>query len=86
LKVPREKIIDGWIPRIEQLIEEYQKPPITVERIFEKLVELGFDGGKSVVKEAVRKLRPPAVKAVERFETAPGVQGDGLGEPDHYLP
>lgn len=74
-RVRRERKIDPWRGTIQELLERYKKPPITAERVYEKLLEQGFDGGRSIVKQAVREMRPPRVEAVERFETEPGVQG-----------
>jgi transposase len=45
-------------------------------QIFRYLCELGFDGGETIVKELVRKLRPrPARRPALRFETDEGEQG-----------
>lgn len=76
----RVKIIAPWVPAIERLLARF--PAITAQRVFEELKRIPdtsgrlFAGGRSVVKEAVRELRPVAPpEVVERFETAPGEQG-----------
>ena len=76
----RVKLIAPWVPAIERLLARF--PDITAQRVWEELKKTPdaqgrlFSGGRSVVKEAVRELRPaPVPEVVERFETAPGEQG-----------
>lgn len=45
--------------------------------IFDRIMERGFDGGITILKDYLAPLRPPSVKmepAVQRFETLPGQQ------------
>jgi len=69
------------VPRIRELFELYEGEDaepgerLSAEMVFEKLSKEGFTGGRTIVKEAVRKLRPARIEATERFETAPGKQG-----------
>ena len=57
----RPSKLDVHRDEIVRLLEEY--PGISAQRVYEELRGKGFDGGVSIVKEAVRKLRPvPAAK------------------------
>ena len=50
-------------------------PEITSMRVHEELRGRGFSGGYTIVKDLVRRLRPPRSREpVVRFETGPGVQ------------
>jgi len=65
--------LDEYKQRIDQWLEE---APYSAARILEKLVEQGFTGKYSIVKEYVRgKKKDLDEKATVRFETLPGVQG-----------
>jgi len=45
-------------------------------QIFRYILQLGFKGGETIVKQYVRQIRPkPARRPALRFETDPGVQG-----------
>lgn len=59
-----------------RLLEQY--PAITAQRVYEELRAKGFDGGPSIVKEAVRKLRPaPAAKiSLPTPSYGPGVMAE----------
>jgi transposase len=47
----------------------------TSVRLFREIQEMGYDGGKTIVEDFVRKVRPKlGVPAVLRYETKPGVQ------------
>ena len=48
----------------------------SAERIFEKIKEQGFDGGRGIVKDYVHGQKERLdEKATVRFETMPGLQG-----------
>jgi transposase len=57
------------------LLEKLNEGPYTSARLFREIQEMGYDGGKTIVKDFVRKVRPKlGVPAVLRYETKPGVQ------------
>ena len=70
---PRGSILDGHIPFVQELLERW--PAITAQRVHEELRGRGFNGGYTIVKDLVRRLRPkPRRQPALRFETGPGVQ------------
>jgi transposase len=72
--VPRKSKLDAFKPMIQELLEKY--PNITGVRMCEKLATGGFDGGRTIVMDYLRKIRPRPKKEPEvRFETPPGYQG-----------
>ncbi|MGB5988098.1 MAG: IS21 family transposase [Desulfobacterales bacterium] len=72
--VARKSKLDAFKPMIKVLLEKY--PDMTGVRVYEELRENGFDGGQSIVKDYLRKVRPrPKKEPVVRFETTPGHQG-----------
>jgi len=72
--VVRPSKLDGFRPRVEQLLETYED--ITAQRVFEILRdEMGFDGGYTGVKVLVRKIRPKKAPKAS-LETPPRVPGD----------
>lgn len=61
---PYEQQIETWLA---------EDPKIPTNHVLERLRELGYDGSKSAVYDAVRKLREHAPqKGVSRFEGLPG--------------
>lgn len=70
----RESKLDEYEDFIEETLEEF--PDLTAVRLHEKLEEKGFDGGYTIVKDHLRRIRPrPKKKPVIRYETDPGKQG-----------
>jgi transposase len=71
---PRKSKLDVFKPIINDLLKDY--PDITGVRVCEELAASGFDGGRTIVMDYLRKIRPQPKKApVVRFETQPGYQG-----------
>ena len=69
----RSSKLDPFRAQIDELFRLY--PDITAQRVFESLREKKFDGGYSVVKDLVRRIRPkPAPRP--SLETAPREPGD----------
>ena len=65
--------LDAYKHQIDVWLEE---APYSAVVILEKLVEIGFEGKYSIVKEYVRgKKKDYEEKATVRFETMPGLQG-----------
>ena len=63
---PYKQIVDEWL----------EEAPYSALRILEKLREMGFDGGYSIVKAYVSSRKMDLnEKATVRFETMPGQQG-----------
>jgi transposase len=72
LTAPKPSKLDDYKQQIDTWLEE---APYSAVRILEKLVEHGFDGKYSIVKEYVRgKKKDFDEKATVRFETIPGLQ------------
>ncbi len=68
----RPSKLDPYKPYILKKLNEV---PYTAARLFREIKEMGFDGGETIVKDFVRKVRPEqGVPAVLRYETKPGVQ------------
>ena len=72
-KLRRASKLDEFDPEIRKLLEKY--PDITGLRIYEELKEAGYSGGISILRDRLKKLRPPKREPVIRFETGPGRQG-----------
>ena len=68
----RKSKLDPYKPYI---LEKLNEGPYTAARLYREIKEMGFDGGKTIVKDFVREVRPKqGVPAVLRYETKPGVQ------------
>lgn len=66
--------LDAFQSKMQTSLDEH--PDITGVRMLEELRAAGYEGGYTIVKERLRELRPkPKVSPVDRFETAPGKQG-----------
>jgi len=73
LTEPKPSKLDAYKQQIDQWLEE---APYSATKILEKLLEQGFEGRYSIVKEYVRgKKKDLDEKATVRFETMPGQQG-----------
>jgi len=73
-KTERASKLDSYEETLKRLLEKY--PRITGQRLFEELRDTGYDGGISILRDRLRRLRPaPKKTPVIRFETGPGLQG-----------
>jgi len=73
-KTERASKLDSYEETLQRLLEKY--PRITGQRLFEELRDAGYDGGISILRDRLRRLRPaPKKTPVIRFETGPGLQG-----------
>jgi len=73
-KTERSSKLDSYEETLKRLLEKY--PHITGQRLFEELRDAGYDGGISILRDRLRRLRPtPKKTPVIRFETGPGLQG-----------
>jgi len=68
-KTPRASKPDPFKNDIVRMLDDH---PYTATQIFQRIREQGFDGGYSIVKEYVRKVRPSKVKAFLKLAFAPG--------------
>lgn len=73
LSGPKPSKLDAYKEQICLWLEE---APYSAQRILEKIQEMGFEGGHSIVREYVRNKKEQLdEKATVRFETMPGLQG-----------
>jgi transposase len=62
-------------PYKDYIIQRLKSHPLTASRIYREIVDMGFTGKYTIVKDFIRKIRPASgVQAVYRFETDPGKQ------------
>ena len=66
---PRPSKLDPFKQDIVRMLETH---PYTATQIFQRICEQGFDGGYSIVKRYVRKVRPPKSPAFLKLSFAPG--------------
>ncbi len=73
LSAPEPTKLDAY----KQIVDEWlEKAPYSAIRILEKLREMGFNGGYSIIKAYVSSRKMDLdEKATVRFETTPGKQG-----------
>jgi transposase len=65
----RESKLDPFKADITRLLERY---PYSAAQLLQRLREQGFDGGYTIVKDYVRKVRPAKTKAYLTLSFAPG--------------
>ena len=53
---PRGSILDPFKPRITRLLETH---PYSAQQIFQRLREEGYGGGMTILRDYVRRIRPP---------------------------
>ena len=59
-------------PFKDDIVRMLETHPYSAAQIFQRLVENDFDGGYTIVKDYVRKVRPPKIKAFLKLSFAPG--------------
>ena len=59
-------------PHKEEIISMLERYPFTAVQVFQKIREQGFDGGYTIVKDYVRKVRPRRKPAYLKLQFAPG--------------
>jgi transposase len=65
----RASKLDPFKAQILRMLETH---PYSATQIFQRIKEDAFDGGYTIVKEYVRKVRPPKIKAFLKLSFAPG--------------
>ncbi len=66
---PRPSKLDPFKNDIQRMLEQY---PYSAAQIFQRIGRMGFDGGYTIVKQYVRKVRPPKHRAFLKLAFAPG--------------
>lgn len=66
---PRRSKLDPYRSTIARFIEAY---PLTAMQVWHKVKEQGYDGGYSILKEYVRRIRPKRTEAFLTLKFAPG--------------
>jgi transposase len=59
-------------PFKNQIVQMLEKHPYTAVQILLRIKDNGFDGGYTIVKDYVRKVRPPKTRAFLKLSFAPG--------------
>jgi len=68
----RPSKLDPFKNDIRRMLEHY---PYSAAQIFQHIAQMGFDGGYTIVKQYVRKVRPPKQPAFLKLVFAPGECG-----------
>jgi len=66
---PRKSKLDPFKDDIVRMLETH---PFSATQVYQRLNEMGFDGGYTIVKEYVRKIRPRRTPAFLKLDFAPG--------------
>jgi transposase len=66
---PRASRLDPFKPLIVRWLDAH---PYSAQQIFQRLREAGFAGGTTIVRDYVRKIRPPRREAFLKLSFAPG--------------
>ena len=70
---PRPRLIEPYEAYVQERLRAY--PQLSIARLLREIRELGYPGGKTMLGDLVREVRPAAAPLFEvRFETAPGEQ------------
>jgi len=65
----RPSKLDPFKNDIRRMLEQY---PYSAAQIFQRIGQMGFDGGYTIVKQYVRRVRPPKQRAFLKLAFAPG--------------
>ncbi len=65
----RSSKLDPYKPQIVQSLEKYS---YTSEQMFRMIVENGYDGGRSILKDYIQKIRPRRTAPFLTLSFAPG--------------
>lgn len=68
----RRRKIDPYLNYITRRLEKW--PELSAERLFQEIVEQGYDGSRRSVRRAVAGIRPQRFREYKPFETLPGEQ------------
>jgi len=66
---PRASKLDAFKPQIVRWLDAH---PYSAQQIFQRLGEAGFEGGISIVKDYVHRIRPRHQEAFLKLDFAPG--------------
>jgi len=69
----RPSKLDPYRGRIKELLEEF--PELSAVRVREILAEEGFEGGITIVRDHLRRVRPRPIEAYQRTQYRPGQIG-----------
>ena len=66
---PRVGKLDAFKGHIVRWLDAH---PYSAQQIYQRLCEMGFDGGRTIVKDYVQRIRPRAPQAFLKLDFAPG--------------
>jgi transposase len=66
---PRSSILDPFKARITRLLDTH---PYSAQQIFQRLREEGYGGGMTILRDYVRRIRPPRRPVYLKLHFAPG--------------
>jgi len=70
---PRVRVMDAYAQYVRERLSAY--PELSNARLLREIRALGYPGGKTMLGDFVRQIRPPSAPLFEvRFETPPGEQ------------
>lgn len=72
---PRAKRASRLDPYKSLIVRWLETHPLSAQQIFQRLREVGYSGGLSILKEYVRRVRPPKQKSFLRLSFSPGEAG-----------
>lgn len=69
---PRGSKLERYKGQVKELIQEY--PRLSAVRVFEEIGKAGYKGSLTLIRNYLRRIRPPKKEAYLRIETLPGVE------------